>query len=199
MSCPAKTRSPRTSKAMIATSNAFPPRIRTRLIEKSNAPEPSRVRVGSKHGQRDLVVQVEPAPGGRDPAADPLDQACALQLYELAVEAGRRDHAVGGSESEHQGLGGRLPRLQLLSIGFGRGRGCDVLAWSGDVPPPPRRGAVGRVRVGARPRTVDGPASPVRLVVPGLETGSGPVRYLVAAKARGLELDARGVELIPLE
>src|SRR5438552_3000751 len=65
--------------------------------------------------------------------------------------------------------------------------------------PPPRRGAVGRVRVGARPRTVDGPASPVRLVVPGLETGSGPVRYLVAAKARGLELDARGVELIPLE
>src|SRR5438128_10564208 len=166
---------------------------------KSNAPEPSRVRVGSKHGQRDLVVQVEPAPGGRDPAADPLDQACALQLYELAVEAGRRDHAVGGSESEHQGLGGRLPRLQLLSIGFGRGRGCDVLAWSGDVPPPPRRGAVGRVRVGARPRAVDGPASPVRLVVPGLKTGSGPVRYLVAAKARGRALHARGVELIPLE
>src|SRR6266702_3485147 len=63
----------------------------------------------------------------------------------------------------------------------------------------PFAATIGGVRVRARACPIHRPAAPVRVVVTGLEAGTGPVRHLVAAEIGGLQLRAGGVELVPLK
>src|SRR5262252_9427031 len=97
-------------------------------------------RSASEDLQRDAVVEVQAAAGGRVAAAVAGDETGLDQRAERPLEPGGRLQAGDGAQAQHHPLGpGPLGR-QLLAVeldGPGGRRG-DVLARARDVPPAPR-------------------------------------------------------------